>query len=108
VEATTGFLYCVSRLGVTGERATLSEGFRPVLDRVRELSDVPVGLGFGISDAEQAREAGMLADGVIVGSALVAAAERAGTPERAMAALKSAVWDLRRALQEARRRPGPT
>jgi tryptophan synthase alpha chain len=102
VEATTGFVYCVTRLGVTGAGGSLSESFRPVLDVVRRLSDVPIGLGFGISTAEHARDAGKLADGVIVGSALVAAAERAGTAERAVAALKSTAWDFRRALRDAR------
>jgi len=106
VEVTTGFVYCVSRLGVTGERADLSAAFRPVLEAVRRLSDVPVGVGFGISTAEQVREAGELADGVIVGSALVAIAEKAAGPERAVSALKSTAWDFRRALREARRPAG--
>jgi tryptophan synthase alpha chain len=102
VEATTGFVYCVSRLGVTGERETLSDSFRPVLDRVRALSNIPVGLGFGISTPEHARQAGALADGVIVGSALVAVAEGARSPRHAAAALRDAARALRRALEGAR------
>jgi tryptophan synthase alpha chain len=101
IAATTGFLYCVSRLGVTGERASLSAAFRPVLERVRALSDVPVGLGFGISTAEHAREAARLADAVIVGSRLVALAEDAGAA-RAASALRGAATELRRAVEGAR------
>jgi tryptophan synthase alpha chain len=99
---TTGFLYCVSRLGVTGARERLSESFRPTLQLVREVSDVPVGIGFGISTAEQAWEAGAYADGVIIGSALVAAAEEAGSRRAAARALESAARSFRRALEGAR------
>jgi tryptophan synthase alpha chain len=96
VELTTGFVYCVSRLGVTGERTALSAAFRPVLDGVREISDIPVGVGFGVSTPEQAREVGQLADGVIVGSRLVALAEEAGA--KAVAALRSEARALSAAL----------
>jgi tryptophan synthase alpha chain len=99
---TTGFVYCVSRLGVTGEGSSLSDAFVPVMEEVRKVSDLPVGVGFGISTARHAREAGKLADGVIVGSALVAAAERAGTVERAAAALEAAARDLSAAVRGAR------
>jgi tryptophan synthase alpha chain len=102
VAATTGFVYCVSRLGVTGERASFSDAFRGVLDRVRAVTDLPVGLGFGISTPEQAREAGRLADGVIVGSRLMALVEEAGAPERAAETLRRTASTLRRALEEAR------
>jgi tryptophan synthase alpha chain len=100
---TTGFLYCVSRLGVTGARTDLSAAFRPVLEVVREVTDLPVSVGFGISTEAQAREAGRDADGVIIGSALVAIAEKASSPDRAATELKRAAWGLRRALGEARR-----
>jgi tryptophan synthase alpha chain len=99
---TTGFVYCVSRLGTTGEGEGLSDAFVPVLREVRKVSDLPVCVGFGVSTAEHARHAGALADGVIVGSALVAAAERAGTVERAAATLESAARGLSAALRSAR------
>ena len=102
VAATTGFLYCVSRLGVTGERAALSDSFRPVLERVRAFSDLPVGLGFGISTAEHAREAGRLADGVIVGSRIMTLVESAESPEHAAETLRRTAAEMRRALEEAR------
>jgi tryptophan synthase alpha chain len=73
------------------------------LEVVREVTDLPVSVGFGISTEAQAREAGRDADGVIIGSALVAIAEKASSPDRAATELKRAAWGLRRALGEARR-----
>jgi tryptophan synthase alpha chain len=105
-DASTGFLYCVSRLGVTGERERLSDSFRPVLEVVRRHSDLPVGLGFGISTPEQAAEAATVADAVIVGSALVARAERAASPEAAVVELETAARELRRGIDGARSSPG--
>ncbi len=69
--ACRGFVYAVSRTGVTGERASLSEDARPLVERLRTLTDAPVAVGFGISTPEQARAAAEVADGVVVGSALV-------------------------------------
>jgi tryptophan synthase alpha chain len=70
-EASRGFVYAISRTGVTGEGRTLSDDARPLVERLRALTDVPVALGFGLSTPEQVREAGAVADGVVVGSALV-------------------------------------
>lgn len=70
-EASRGFVYAVSRTGVTGERETLSEDARPLVERVRRLTEEPVALGFGISTPEQVAAAVAVADGVVVGSALV-------------------------------------
>ena len=70
-EASRGFVYAISRTGVTGERQALSEDARPLVERMRALTDVPVALGFGLSTPEQVREAAAVADGVVVGSALV-------------------------------------
>jgi tryptophan synthase alpha chain len=70
-EASRGFVYAVSRTGVTGERRSLSGDARPLVERLRALTDVPVALGFGLSTPEQVREAASVADGVVVGSALV-------------------------------------
>jgi len=66
-----GFVYAVSRTGVTGERQALSDDARPLVERLRAFTDVPVALGFGISTPEQVREASAVADAVVVGSALV-------------------------------------
>jgi tryptophan synthase alpha chain len=70
-ESSRGFVYAISRTGVTGERESLSEDARPLVERLRGLTRVPVALGFGLSTPEQVREAGRVADGVVVGSALV-------------------------------------
>jgi tryptophan synthase alpha chain len=70
-EASRGFVYALSRTGVTGEQAHLSDDAGPLVERLRGLTDEPVALGFGISTPEQAAAAASVADGVVVGSALV-------------------------------------
>jgi len=74
-EASRGFVYAVSRTGVTGEREALSEDARPLVARLRELTDQPVALGFGVSTPEHVAQVAAVADGVVVGSALVRALE---------------------------------
>lgn len=68
----TGFVYAVSTLGVTGVRDSLSERSSAVVERCREATDLPVLVGIGVSSAEQAVEACRSADGVVIGSAVVA------------------------------------
>jgi tryptophan synthase alpha chain len=70
-ESSHGFVYAVSRTGITGERASLSDEARPLVGRIKALTSEPVALGFGISTPEQVRAAAAVADGVVVGSALV-------------------------------------
>lgn len=70
-DASRGFVYAVSRTGVTGERDALGAEARPLVDRLHGLSEVPVALGFGISTPEQVRAAADVADGVVVGTTLV-------------------------------------
>ncbi len=67
----SGFIYCVSLAGVTGERASLSDGLTGFIERVRRHTDLPLAIGFGISQPEHVAQVGVLADGAIVGSALV-------------------------------------
>lgn len=76
--ASTGFVYATSTLGVTGERAALSEAAAPLVDRLRGHTDRPVAVGLGVSTPDQAREVAGFADGVIVGSAVVRAAGEGG------------------------------
>jgi tryptophan synthase alpha chain len=83
-EASRGFVYAISRMGVTGERQSLSQEARPLVERLRALTDVPVALGFGLSTPEQVAEAAQAADGVVVGSALVRFLEE--HPERDLGA----------------------
>jgi tryptophan synthase alpha chain len=70
----SGFVYLISRLGVTGERTTLPPDLPETAARVRAASTLPICIGFGISQPEQARAVAALADGVVVGSAIVRAA----------------------------------
>ena len=70
-EHASGFVYLVSRTGVTGEQQTVSESVRPLVERMRQLTDLPLAVGFGVSTAEQVRQVAAAADGVVVGSALV-------------------------------------
>jgi tryptophan synthase alpha chain len=72
----TGFVYLVSRTGVTGERTTLSDAASPLLAATRAVTDLPLALGFGISTPEQASAVAKMADGVVVGSAFVRMIER--------------------------------
>jgi len=76
--AARGFLYYVSRTGVTGAVQALSGGLAREVGEVRAVTDVPVAVGFGISTAEQAAQVAAIADGVVVGSALVDRLERGG------------------------------
>ena len=74
-----GFVYLVSRAGVTGVRRDLPEGLPELAARVKRLAaPLPVAVGFGISTPDQVRAAARLADGVVVGSAVVSAMESAG------------------------------
>jgi len=73
-----GFLYCVSSLGVTGVRSELSTSAAGMVAQVKRVSDVPCAVGFGISTPEQAREMAAVADGVIIGSAIVKLAAEHG------------------------------
>jgi tryptophan synthase alpha chain len=70
-ELGSGFLYAISRLGVTGARDNVAGTARPVVDAVRKVTTKPVALGFGISRPEHVREACAYADAAVVGSALV-------------------------------------
>jgi tryptophan synthase alpha chain len=77
-DAARGFLYYISRTGVTGEHAALAGGIAEEVAAVREATRVPVAVGFGISTPEQAATVAGLADGVVVGSALVRMLENEG------------------------------
>jgi tryptophan synthase alpha chain len=66
-----GFLYCVSTTGITGERAEVPQGLADLVARVKARTPLPVAVGFGISTPEQAAAVASIADGVVVGSAIV-------------------------------------
>ena len=69
--ATRGFVYCASTMGVTGVRTQVSTTAQELTERAREVTDLPLCVGLGVSTGEQAAQVGSFADGVIVGSALV-------------------------------------
>jgi tryptophan synthase alpha chain len=73
-----GFVYLISRLGVTGVHAGVAASLPATITMLREVTDLPICVGFGISRPDQAREVGALADGIVVGSALVQIAGEQG------------------------------
>lgn len=101
----TGFLYVVSLLGVTGAREKLSESVKPLLKRIKKLSDkIPLAVGFGISREEHVAEViGSGADAAIVGSAFVRIIERnLGNKEKMLEELMDFSRSLKKATQSAR------
>ena len=76
VRASTGFVYAVSRTGVTGARKQMPEDARDLVGRVRKHTKLPIAVGFGISTAEQFAGVGEFADAAVVGSAIVETIER--------------------------------
>jgi tryptophan synthase alpha chain len=74
----SGFLYAISRLGVTGARDAIADGAEEMVRRIRAVSPLPIALGFGISKPEHVREVGRWADAAVVGSALVNVIAEAG------------------------------
>jgi tryptophan synthase alpha chain len=79
VDCCRGFVYVVSRTGVTGAQESLSDAVLPTLGRVRAQTGLPIAVGFGISRPDQVRAVWKVADGAVVGSAIVAQVERHGT-----------------------------
>lgn len=85
-ERANGFIYLVSVTGVTGARQSIQSNLSAFIERVRARTAVPLAVGFGISTPEQAAAIGAMADGVIVGSALINAVDRAETDKPGAAA----------------------
>jgi tryptophan synthase alpha chain len=96
--AAQGFVYVVSTVGTTGERAEVPAGLADLVAATRAESEVPVAVGFGIGTPEQAARVGKMADGVIIGSRLVRAAAEAGSAEAAAEAVGSFIAETRVAL----------
>src|SRR3974390_2194624 len=85
--ASSGFLYLISRTGVTGAKDSLSEELPGLLRRVRQVTDLPVAVGFGISLPGHVSVLGGLADAAVVGSALASEVEKDASVDEAEAAL---------------------
>ena len=73
-----GFIYVVSSMGVTGVRSDISTDLKPIIGHIREVTDTPCAIGFGISNPEQAEKMAGISDGAIVGSAIVRIVEKYG------------------------------
>ncbi len=80
-EYSSGFVYLVSRTGVTGEQVSISESLAPLVSSMRAVTKLPLAVGFGIATPEQAKEVAKIADGVVVGSAIVRLIEQGGDVE---------------------------
>jgi len=80
----SGFIYAVSRAGVTGQREQMSAEAEQLVNRVRQFSDLPVAVGFGISTPEHVRDVWRYADAAVVGSAIVSEIENADAPDEAV------------------------
>jgi tryptophan synthase alpha chain len=108
VEVSSGFLYVISRTGVTGAREYLPEDLPALLRRVRRASRLPIAVGFGISLPGQVSVLGGLADAAVVGSALVQEIEQASSVDAAREALGARVRSLKQAGKAgmSRREPG--
>ena len=98
-DCSSGFLYLISRTGVTGERDAMPEDLPALARRVRRATKLPLAVGFGISLPEHVSVLGGIADAAVVGSALMAEVEKAPTVDAAV----SAVADRIRALKQAAR-----
>ena len=103
--ASRGFVYCVSVTGVTGSRQALPPDLAALVGRIRRVTTTPVCVGFGVSTAAQAAEVARLADGVIVGSALVARVGAAKGRDDVVRSARAFVAELSAAVRSARRKP---
>jgi len=99
-ESSTGFLYLISRTGVTGVREALPEDLPALVRRARAITSLPLAVGFGISLPGHVSILGGLADAAVVGSALVAEIERAPSAERAVAAVAERMRSLKQAARQ--------
>ena len=98
-EASSGFLYATAVMGVTGARDSTSSAAPVLVERVRQVTDLPVGVGLGISNGGQAAEVAKYADAVIVGSALVRCLLDASTTDAGLIAVRTLAQELRAAVQ---------
>jgi tryptophan synthase alpha chain len=97
--ASTGFLYLVSRTGVTGEREALPEGLPALVRRIRNFTSLPIAVGFGISLPSHVSVLGGIADAAVVGSALMAEVENADSVDAAVSVVAARVRALKNAAR---------
>jgi tryptophan synthase alpha chain len=99
--ASRGFVYATAVMGVTGTRATTSDLAGPLVARTKAVTDLPVAVGLGVSNGDQAAEVAAYADGVIVGSAFVRCLLDHDEPAVALTALSTLTDDLARGVRRA-------
>lgn len=100
VEQGQGFLYCISVTGVTGERASLPEELRGFIQKARQVTPLPLAVGFGISTPAHVREVSEYADGAIVGSALINVIKQA-EPQDVEAKVSHFIREMKQATRKA-------
>ena len=96
----SGFIYYVSLTGVTGVRSQLDKDIRNQVVQIKKQSNLPVGIGFGISTPEQAKRVAHWADAVVVGSAIIKIIENSTTPEASIKNVGQFVRGLKRAISQ--------
>ena len=94
-EMASGFIYCVSLTGVTGARSEMGEGIEDMLERVRRHTDLPLVVGFGISTPEHVARVSRVADGAVVGSALINVIESHPDEEEVILSVSEYVRELK-------------
>lgn len=98
-QATRGFIYAASLMGVTGERNSLSQEAEKLVTRAREHTSLPIAVGLGISSADNVREVARYADGVIVGSAFVRIVLNSSNTEEAIINIRTLAQEMRDATK---------
>lgn len=99
----TGFVYAASMMGVTGNDVVIGEVAKDLVTRTRNVTSLPIAVGLGIRNAQQAAAVARFADGVIVGSAFVRAVESASSPEAALSAVQDLAAELAAGCRQANR-----
>ena len=102
-QASRGFIYAVSRTGITGQQKQLAGDARELVQRIRKYTKLPVAVGFGISNPEQFRQVGEFADAAVIGSAIVHTIEQ--NPGRAPQAVAELIGSLRNGGSKAANSP---
>ena len=97
--ATSGFIYAASLMGVTGTRTSISSNAESLVARLRQVTQLPIAVGLGVSTPEQVREVAQYADGVIVGSAFIRLLQESQSLEEGIARVRELAQNLSKGLQ---------
>jgi tryptophan synthase alpha chain len=100
--ACTGFVYAASSMGVTGTRSTVGDAAEVLVTRTRQLTELPICVGLGVSNGAQAAQVATFADGVIVGSALVRCLADAASPAGGLTAIRKLAAELAAGVRDGR------